>query len=181
MFSLHPPFVHFGATSLILTVSGRGSRTVVEIGSSSAPGGLSLVRAMLSRTVITYSTPSAPAAGTSQFHRMALCGSAEATRRWFRSFPFGRLFRTALNKINNLIRTVDQEVGGSSPPSCTKHLTSSCSKLLQTALQIHFSRSVRSACPEPIRNQYADAVFTGLRLVPDPRLTLGDAVLPHFV
>ena len=28
--------------------------------------------------------------------------------------------RTGVNEINGLVRTVDQEVGGSSPPSCTK-------------------------------------------------------------
>ena len=72
MFGLRPPFVHFGATSLIPHCVGPSARwrTVVEVGSSSAPGVLALVRVMLSRTVITYSTPSAPPAGTSQFHRM---------------------------------------------------------------------------------------------------------------
>src|SRR5450631_2403223 len=38
---------------------------------SSAPGALAQVRVIVSRTVITYSAPSAPLAGTSQFHRMA--------------------------------------------------------------------------------------------------------------
>jgi hypothetical protein len=28
-------------------------------------------------------------------------------------------FLTAINEINHLVQTVDQEVGGSSPPSCT--------------------------------------------------------------
>jgi len=32
-------------------------------------------------------------------------------------------FLTAFNEINHLIRTVDQEVGGSSPPSCTREIT----------------------------------------------------------
>ena len=32
----------------------------------------------------------------------------------------GRQFLTAINEINHLVQTVDQEVGGSSPPSCTK-------------------------------------------------------------
>jgi hypothetical protein len=31
-------------------------------------------------------------------------------------------FRTDINKIYHLVQTVDQEVGGSNPPSCTKHL-----------------------------------------------------------
>ena len=31
-------------------------------------------------------------------------------------------FPTAFNEINKLTRTVDQEVGGSSPPSCTKEI-----------------------------------------------------------
>jgi hypothetical protein len=31
-----------------------------------------------------------------------------------------RLFPTTFNEINNLAPTVDQEAGGSSPPSCTK-------------------------------------------------------------
>jgi hypothetical protein len=43
----------------------------MEVGYSSAPGVLAPVRFMLSRTVITYSTPSAPPASTSRFHRIA--------------------------------------------------------------------------------------------------------------
>src|SRR6516162_5772637 len=35
------------------------------------PGALARVRVVLSRSVITYSAPSAPLAGTSRFHRMA--------------------------------------------------------------------------------------------------------------
>ena len=31
-------------------------------------------------------------------------------------------FPTAFNEINDLTRTVDQEVGGSSPPSCTRYV-----------------------------------------------------------
>ena len=38
---------------------------------SSAPGALAQVRVIVSRTVITYSAPSVPLAGTSRFHRMA--------------------------------------------------------------------------------------------------------------
>ena len=38
---------------------------------SFALGALARVRVIVSRTVITYSTPSAPLAGTSRFHRMA--------------------------------------------------------------------------------------------------------------
>ena len=34
----------------------------------------------------------------------------------------GRQFLTAINEINHLVQTVDQEVGGSSPPSCTNDL-----------------------------------------------------------
>jgi hypothetical protein len=54
-FGLRPPFVHFVATSLIPHCVGPStrSRTVVEVGSSSAPGVLALTRVMLSRTVIT--------------------------------------------------------------------------------------------------------------------------------
>jgi hypothetical protein len=50
-----PPFVHFVATSLIPHCVGPSarSRTVVEVGSSSAPGVLALTRVMLSRAVIT--------------------------------------------------------------------------------------------------------------------------------
>jgi hypothetical protein len=33
-----------------------------------------------------------------------------------------RQFVTAINEINHLVQTVDQEVGGSSPPSCTNDL-----------------------------------------------------------
>jgi hypothetical protein len=55
MFGLHPPFVHFVATSLIPHCVGPSarSRTVVEVGSSSAPGVLALTRVMLSRAVLT--------------------------------------------------------------------------------------------------------------------------------
>src|SRR5437867_12442511 len=49
MFGLRPPFVHFVATSLIPHCVGPSarSRTVVEVGSSSTPGVLALVRVML--------------------------------------------------------------------------------------------------------------------------------------
>jgi hypothetical protein len=39
-------------------------------------------------------------------------------------FSFTKVFPTDSRKINNLALTVDQEVGGSNPPSCTKHFRS---------------------------------------------------------
>jgi len=61
-------------------------------------------------------------------------GSAPATRTpEFRLSPIenpsndlvlANGFPTAPNEINDLIRTVDQEVGGSSPPSCTSRINS---------------------------------------------------------
>jgi len=38
------------------------------------------------------------------------------------SLDFAEAFRTDSRKINDLMLTVDQEVGGSNPPSCTKDL-----------------------------------------------------------
>ena len=90
MFGLRPPFVHFVATSLIPHCVGSSarSRTVVEVESSSAPG----VRYAVSsrhhlidpirptREHITIS----PHGGL--YAMPSLCGSAEATREWFRAF-----------------------------------------------------------------------------------------------
>jgi hypothetical protein len=60
----------------------------------------------------------------------SVIGKASATKALFdrssQAAPFsvfpaqGRWFLTAINEINHLTQTVDQEVGGSSPPSCTK-------------------------------------------------------------
>ena len=59
----------------------------------STPGALAPVQVVLSWSINTYSAPSAPLAGTSQLHRTATymeclrrCGSASATREWFRAF-----------------------------------------------------------------------------------------------
>jgi hypothetical protein len=71
--SLHPPFVRLVVSTVVPL--GVGSpprlRTAVEGHYSSAPGTLAQVRVIVSRTVITYSAPSVPLAGTSRFHRMA--------------------------------------------------------------------------------------------------------------
>ncbi len=84
MFGLRPPFVHFVATSLIPHCVGPSARshTVVEVGSSSAPGDrhhlIDPIRPTREHIAISphgglYAMPS-------------LCGSAEATRGWFRAF-----------------------------------------------------------------------------------------------
>ena len=58
----------------------------------SAPGALAPVRVVVSRSIITYSAPSAPLAGTPRLRLCGLyavptlCGSAPATREWFRAF-----------------------------------------------------------------------------------------------
>jgi hypothetical protein len=71
--SLHPPFVRLvvstGCPALCRATDSIA--IAVEGYYSSAPGALAQVRVIVSRTVITYSAPSVPLAGTSRFHRMA--------------------------------------------------------------------------------------------------------------
>jgi len=43
-----------------------------------------------------------------------------------KSLDLANRFQTDSRKINELMLTVDQEAGGSSPPSCTNDLSSSC-------------------------------------------------------
>jgi len=71
--SLHPPFVRLVVSTIVPLWVGSPTRlrTAVEGHYSSAPGALAQVRVIVSRTVITYSAPSVPLAGTSRFHRMA--------------------------------------------------------------------------------------------------------------
>src|SRR5260370_21245112 len=71
--SLHPPFARLVVSTVVPLCVGPPTRlrTAVEGHYSSAPGALAQVRVIVSRTVITYSAPSAPVAGTSRFHRMA--------------------------------------------------------------------------------------------------------------
>ena len=71
--SLHPPFVRLVVSTVVPLCVGPPTRlrTAVEGYYSSAPGALAQVRVIVSRTVITYSAPSVPLAGTSRFHRMA--------------------------------------------------------------------------------------------------------------
>ena len=71
--SLHPPFVHLVVSTVVPLCVGPPTRlrTAVEGYYSSAPGALAQVRVIVSRTVITYSAPSVPLAGTSRFRRMA--------------------------------------------------------------------------------------------------------------
>jgi hypothetical protein len=92
MFGLCLHFARVEATSVIPHCVGRGARAcaAMEVGYSSAPGVLAPVRFMLSRTVITYSTPSAPPASTSRFHRIAAytqCLAARERRRHPRVVP----------------------------------------------------------------------------------------------
>jgi hypothetical protein len=71
--SLHPPFVRLVVSTVVPLCVGPPTRlrTAVEGHYSSAPGALAQVRVIVSRTVITYSAPSVPLAGTSRLHRMA--------------------------------------------------------------------------------------------------------------
>jgi hypothetical protein len=46
-------------------------RTAMRRSTPPTPGALARVRVLVSRSVVTYSTPSAPLAGTSRFHRSA--------------------------------------------------------------------------------------------------------------
>jgi hypothetical protein len=45
-----------------------------------------------------------------------------ANFKTLKRFSFVKVFPTDLRKINNLVLTVDQEVGGSNPPSCTSKI-----------------------------------------------------------
>jgi len=71
--SLHPPFVHLVVATMDRSESGLRTRscTAMRWNTPPTPGALAQVRVVLSRSVITYSAPSAPLAGTSRFHRMA--------------------------------------------------------------------------------------------------------------
>src|SRR6478672_12154728 len=71
--SLHPPFVHLRVNAVIPHCVGPQTRlrTAMEGYYSSTPGVLARVRVIVSRSVITYSTPSVPLVGTPRFHRKA--------------------------------------------------------------------------------------------------------------
>ena len=71
--SLHPPFVLLGVNAVIPHCVGPQTRlrTAMEGYYSSTPGVLARVRVIVSRSVITYSTPSVPLASTPRFRRMA--------------------------------------------------------------------------------------------------------------
>jgi hypothetical protein len=71
--SLHPPFVHLVVATVDRSASGLRTRscTAMRWNAPPTPGALAQVRVVLSRSVITYSAPSAPLVGTSRFHRMA--------------------------------------------------------------------------------------------------------------
>src|SRR6266567_2551871 len=71
--SLHPPFVHLGVNAVIPHRVGPQIRlrTAMEGYYSSTPGVLARVRVIVSRSVITYATPSVPLVGTPRFHRKA--------------------------------------------------------------------------------------------------------------
>src|SRR6516165_4689240 len=71
--SLHPPFVHLVVNAIIPHCVGPRTRlrTALEGYYSSTPGVLARVRVIVSRSVITYSTPSVPLVGTPRFHRKA--------------------------------------------------------------------------------------------------------------
>src|SRR5882672_881498 len=68
--SLHPPFVRLVVSTVVPLCVGPSTRlrTAVEGHYSSAPGALAQVRVIVSRTVIAYSAPSVPLAGTSRAH-----------------------------------------------------------------------------------------------------------------
>jgi hypothetical protein len=57
-------------------------------------------------------------------------GEAVGYLKTLRSLIFGKAFPTDPRKINNLVLTVDQEVGGSNPPSCTNHIAPPVPSLL---------------------------------------------------
>jgi hypothetical protein len=61
-------------------------------------------------------------------------------------------FGTNHRKINDLVLTVDQEVGGSNPPSCTKHLAHPVPNLFRILFQIPFSPFVPTVSDACIRD-----------------------------
>jgi len=71
--SLPPLFVHLGVIAVIPHCVGPQTRlrTAMEGYYSSTPGVLARVRVIVSRSVITYATPSVPLVGTPRFHRKA--------------------------------------------------------------------------------------------------------------
>jgi len=71
--SLPPLFVHLGVIAVIPHCVGPQTRlrTAMEGYYSSTPGVLARVRVIVSRSVITYATPSVPLMGTPRFHRKA--------------------------------------------------------------------------------------------------------------
>jgi hypothetical protein len=75
---LLPPFVYLAACNVVSPIKVEGRGALVHHRASGhcrfTPGALVPVRVMLSRSIITYSAPSAPLAGTSRFHRHGLYG-----------------------------------------------------------------------------------------------------------
>src|SRR5260370_27598055 len=71
--SLPPLFVHLGVIAVIPHCVGPQTRlrTAMEGYYSSTPGVLARVRVIVSRSVITYATPSVPLMRTPRFHRTA--------------------------------------------------------------------------------------------------------------
>ena len=67
-----------------------------------------------------------------------------------RTLDFEKPFPTDPWKINNLTQTLDQEVGGSNPPSCTKHLAPPVGNVLEILLEILISRSVPASGGAPL-------------------------------
>ena len=72
--SLHPPFVHLVATTVVPHCVGPRTRlrTALEGYYSSTPGVLARVRVIVSRSVITYSTPSVPLVGAPRLARRGI-------------------------------------------------------------------------------------------------------------
>jgi hypothetical protein len=58
-------------------------------------------------------------------------------------------FCTNPSNIKHLVQTVDQEVGGSNPPSCTKHLAPPVGNVLEILLEIFISRFVPASGDAP--------------------------------
>src|SRR5258708_24140572 len=67
--SLHPPFVHLVVSTVVPLCVGTPPplRTAAEGHYSSAPAALAQLRVIVSRTLITYPSPSVPLACTSRF------------------------------------------------------------------------------------------------------------------
>src|SRR5208282_127479 len=74
--SLHPPFVHLAACNVISSFEVEGRGALVHLRASGpcrfTPGALAPVRVIVSRSIITYSAPSAPLASTSRLRRRAV-------------------------------------------------------------------------------------------------------------